>query len=365
MRKATVLVLLVGLMVVAIAAVAGPAAGSAASAAPALADENFLVEYPVPRANGQPRNIVVESPGRVWFTLPGANAIGRLVVTTSTNFTFTIFDVPTAASEPYDLAFDGTYIWFTEKAGNKIGRLTVANGNIVEYPVPTANSQPTGIDVAPNGKVWFVQKTGNKIASFDPTNSQFSETPYTRSGGQLEDVAVESATKIWFTAPGVNRAVQFVTTNSSFVEVVVSDFGVPPYPAATIAMGQDGAPWIAAETKDLVGRFTPGTLALWRWYQTPTAGGGTYGIAPASSGNLQYVWFTERDAGRVGLLLTRSTGQLISIVDRPLGSPNSRPLGVAVDDDGHAWIAESGSNMIAEWRPPYFFFVYLPVVIRP
>lgn len=363
MKKTITLVLLIGLCVVGITAVVGRA--PAANAAPTLADDEILVEYPVPVANGEPRNIVVEAPGRVWFTLPGANAIGRLVVTTPTDYAFTIFDVPTAASEPYDLAFDGTYIWFTEKAGNKIGRLRAANGNIVEYAVPTANSMPTGIDVAPDGTVWFVQQSGNQIASFNPTNTQFDETAYTRAAGALEDVAVETNNRVWFTAPGVNRAVQFQASSSTFVEVVVSDFGVAPYPAATIAMGNDGFPWVAAATKDLIGRYAPGTLALWRWYAAPTAGAGTYGIDIDSIGNRQAVWYTARDAGRVGLLITRNTGQQIQMIERPLSSPNSQPLGIAVDGDGHAWIAESGSNMIAEWRPPYFYFVHLPVVLAP
>jgi streptogramin lyase len=51
--------------------------GSVASGDPAP----LLTEYPVP---GSPLNVVVESPGRVWFTLPAQDAVGRLVVTSTT-----------------------------------------------------------------------------------------------------------------------------------------------------------------------------------------------------------------------------------------------------------------------------------------
>ncbi len=90
---------------------------------------SLLVEYPIPMADSAPRNIVVEAPGRIWFTAENGNSIGRLVVTNTLDYQFTMYNIPTANSQPYDLAFDGSnYIWFTELAGNKIGRLDIGNG---------------------------------------------------------------------------------------------------------------------------------------------------------------------------------------------------------------------------------------------
>jgi virginiamycin B lyase len=41
-------------------------------------------------------------------------------------------------------------LWFTESGANKIGRIPT-NGEITEFPIPTARSQPAGITAGPDG----------------------------------------------------------------------------------------------------------------------------------------------------------------------------------------------------------------------
>jgi len=45
-------------------------------------------------------------------------------------------------------------MWFTEAEGNNIGSVTTS-GFIVEYPIPTPNSTPSGITAGPDGAIWF------------------------------------------------------------------------------------------------------------------------------------------------------------------------------------------------------------------
>ena len=42
-------------------------------------------------------------------------------------------------------------MWFTESSGNKIGRYTFTATPFTEFPIPTANSVPTGIAPGPDG----------------------------------------------------------------------------------------------------------------------------------------------------------------------------------------------------------------------
>jgi streptogramin lyase len=79
---------------------------------------------------------------------------------------------------------------------------------------------------------------------------------------------------------------------------------------------------------------------------------------------LNRTWFVETTSGRVGRLDTQIDGVSVNLWEWPLPSANSQPQGIAVDSSGHAWITESAVNKIAEWRPPYLHFVYLPVVVR-
>ncbi|MGB9777215.1 MAG: virginiamycin B lyase family protein, partial [Anaerolineae bacterium] len=180
--------------------------GVLAVAAVAWADSPpLLTEYPVP---GSPLYVSVEAPGRVWFTLPQQNALGRLIVTSTTEYSVVTYTVPTTNSQPYDLKYAGGFVWFTEQGGNKIGRLNPVDGSIVEFSIPTENSQPAGIDVLPGSPttVWFTERSGNKLGRLVVTSTvdyAFNEYPLPSgySNAQPEDIFVESADSIWFTAP--------------------------------------------------------------------------------------------------------------------------------------------------------------------
>jgi virginiamycin B lyase len=329
---------------------------------------SLIVEYAIPTtSNSMPRSIVVESPGHVWFTMPVSNAIGSLVVTSTQDYEFSFHSVPTANSEPFDLAYDDSdgIIWFTERAGNKIGRLEIATGNITEFLISsTVAVTPTGIAVAPNGDVWFTENGGNKIGRFDPGSSLFEEFPYPASKGHPEDVAVETNDSIWFTAPDENLVVNLKPSSNTFKYVLVTQYLVAPFPPGDIVIDSARLPWVTAPSKDWIGPFFEGTLAIWRWHAIPTTGGRPTGIAHSNMGGTNYIWFVETDSGRVGHMAFDSRQNALYIWDQPTPSADSQPRGIAVDANGHAWITESGGNMIAEWRPPYFFSSYLPAIQR-
>lgn len=377
----------------------------------ATSASGFIVEHSV---SGSPLNIVVEKPGHIWFTLPDENAIGSLVVDDTGQSTFTPYDLPTPNSEPYNLAYASNTIWFTERAGNRIGRLDISTGAIQEYAVPTANSMPAGIAVAPNGQVWFVESKGNKVGRFDPNTEQFiAEYIYWEnsslcgglSGAHPENIVVQNNNTVWFTLPDKDRVINFTLStnrstglktdvkpnellsstlslsggylgadNSLFVPQVAktsvpsstnecfdvgTGTGSRPF-GATI--DNQGALWITTSGTDLIRRLTPGTLTFWKDYRTPTTGSEPTDITYSTEGNLLRIWFVEHKSGKVGQLTVTATGKTISLLEYTLPSADSQPSGIAVDANGHGWIAESGANKIAEWRPPYFNFVFLPII---
>jgi virginiamycin B lyase len=333
-------------------------AGSTSSSA-------HLTEFVIPPAVGSaPLNIALEAPGRIWFTMPAANAIGSLIVTSTVEYQFSRYDVPTANSEPYDLVYKNGYVWFTQRAGNQIGRLNTANGLFTEFVVPTPNSKPAGIGLAPDGTVWFVERAGNNVSRLNPASGTFTVFPYPAADAALEDVFVQNDDSIWVTAFNLGRLVNFRPSRwgspSAFFNVPAGSNSQP----FGVTVASDGFPWITAQGTNRVGRFTPTTLSDWRWWDIPTAGSGLTGIALSTSSALNYAWFTERSSGKVGQLITLPTGQLVSLAEYQLPSPNSQPHGIAVDSSHHVWIAAHGSNMIARWQPPYFHFAYLPIVAR-
>jgi virginiamycin B lyase len=331
-----------------------------------LTNDAFVVEYPVPVTNAQPRHIIAEAPGKLWFTLPGINALGSLVVTTTVDYEFSVYTLPTANSEPHNLVLDAGNgaIWFTQLAGNRIGRFDLATHQFDQFAIPTANSAPTGIDLDSNGMVWVALRDGNKVARFNPATQDIDEFTYGTVGAQFAELGVSGTNIVWLTAPGLNRLVAYNPGTDTFTNVPVTDFGLDPFPPQAIAM-QANRPWISAPTQGWLGRYSPGTLTFFLWYPTPESASGPTGIDYRGVGPNNEVWYVQPSANRIGRILVDDQDNMISGIIAGLPTANGQPYDIVTDDNGHAWITAPGSNVIAEWHPPYVTYTYLPLIQRP
>lgn len=82
--------------------------------------------------------------------------------------------IPTADSQPREIYVDGNLTYFTEYSGNKIGCLNVSSGLFKEWTIPTANSGPHAISVS-SGLIYFTEYLGNKIGCLNPSTGVFNE----------------------------------------------------------------------------------------------------------------------------------------------------------------------------------------------
>jgi virginiamycin B lyase len=318
----------------------------------------FMREHPIP---GAALNIVAEAPGRLWFTMPAANAIGSLVVTTTVQFTQ--YTIPTANSQPYDLAYANGVVWFTERTANKIGRLRISDGVIDEFVLPTANSQPTGIALSPGGFVWVCTRGSHQIIRFDPQSNTFDEYTYAPATAQLEEIAAVTDQRAWATAPSHNEVIFVDRLDAQFPILSVST--LPYLEPVGIAVDVDGQPWVTPHQGNFVLRYAPGTLSLWRPYPIPTSESGPTTIVYRNRGATWELWYVQNASSKAGQVVTRVSSAPVSLRDHPLPTSNAQPWGITVDAAGHAWITSPGSNAIVEWQPPYFEFIYLPLVQTP
>ncbi len=331
--------------------------GARANEASPFMDEFFV--------KADARNIVHESAGRIWFTAPASNTVGLLVVTTTVDFRVDKFTPPTANSQPYDLVLRNGEVWFTEKAGNKLARLVPQTGVITEFTLPTVNSKPTGIALAPDGLIWVVQSATDKLASFDPTTQQFTEYQYVTSNGtDFEDIAIGSDNRIWITAPKLNGVVFFSTINKEFTARSTAPYIKP----LGIVIGPSDLPWVTAQSassteSDVIGLYAPGTLAIWKWYTTSTISNSLGGLYYRQTDTSNEVWYTGAQTGSAGRIVTRLSQALQSTQQGLLSQANqSAPWGITVDSNSDVWVAASGSRTIVRWRSPYFFYTHLPLV---
>jgi sugar lactone lactonase YvrE len=321
------------------------------------AEDPLLVEYPVPAS---PLQVAVESPGRIWFTQPNQNAIGRLVVTSTLDYGVTSFPVPTASSQPYAIDFADGKVWFTEKDGNKIGRLDPTTGTVDEFVIPTPNSQPTGLDALGGTPtvVWFAEKGTNKLGRLTVASPPvFDEYPLPGAliNPQPESVALDSNGKVWFTAPGAARIGRLDPSRwpgTDAYYTVGTGSGSEPW---SLRVDNQGYPWFTDRTNNRVGKYFPTTLSTIAWSVLPNPNSFPNEVAVGAG----FAWISERDGARAGQVQTTNG----AIRESGLGSSSS-PAGLAVDSNGCVWIAESGLNKIASWCSPYFHFVRLPLVIR-
>lgn len=345
-------------LAVSILSTATPGVAAEASPEGTTADSPFVTTYPLGN-EGAPRNLI-QVGDDLWFTAPGINAIGRLIVDTAD---YTFYSIPTANSDPYDLVWDGESIWFTERAGNKIGKLDIDTGDIVEYPVPTLNSQPTGIAATADGLIWFVERVGNKLASFDPSNTQFTEIPYDRANALLEDIAVsQNGNQIWFTAPGAGRLLVYEPGFEGFGVYPTSTPGAT-YTPSQVVIDNLGDPWISTKN-GLIGRLALSTVGYFRWYRVGGTSSEIDGLVWMREGTQNKLWFTESNTGMAGQLVTKADGDTVQNWRLPIVEEGGMPFGLVAQADGTVWVADSGNDLLLRWSPPYLYSVYLPIIMR-
>jgi virginiamycin B lyase len=108
-----------------------------------------------------------------------------------------------AMSEPEDMpigiaaAADGT-VWFSIGGADAIGR--VRDGQLERLPKPGKSVEPIGIDVAPDGSAWYTDIAAHAVSRMAPSGEVTSvalDTPIVRLGR----LAVAPDGAAWFAEP--------------------------------------------------------------------------------------------------------------------------------------------------------------------
>ena len=325
---------------------------------------SLFVQYGIA---GKPTNLAIENSARVWVTLPELNAIGVISVTATTSPTVTAYQVRTyyltPGSQPYDLAFAGGALWFTAFGGNAIGRIDPTTDAMQMYPIPVQDSGPTGIAVATDGTIWFAQQKANNLGQFNPISGTFATYPYSFQNAGLEEVATVTANSIWMTAPAVNRIVNFEPSTNGFASIPTLPYTQP----VGLALEPGDVPWVSTMGSNLIGRYSPGTLALWRWTALPSADATALGpqrialTKGSAPWNLFYANAPAQIIGQIYIGADTAPGRI-----RQLPGPGSActPLDVAVDNQNNAWFTCGNANTVVNWRSPYTMDRYLPLMVK-
>jgi streptogramin lyase len=270
-----------------------------------------VTEYSVPTSGSQPFWIAAGSDGNLWFTETSANQIGR--ITTSGAITGYALAGGSAPNQITPGPAGDPNLWFTEYGANQIATITTA-GVITEFPIPTANSGPTGIVAGPDGNVWFTEQLANKIGRRTPSGV-ITEFPLA-AGTTPAHITQGPGPGLWFTELDANKIGNITTAGA------VAEFTIPTSESqpGDIAAGPDGNLWFTQQALNGIGRITPAGVVT-ESDSIPSGSQGHGNIVTGPDGN---IWFAEEFGNRIGQV-----------------APRTNDLGnsIAVDTTGDAYIA--------------------------
>ncbi|HQR12509.1 MAG TPA: choice-of-anchor Q domain-containing protein [Casimicrobiaceae bacterium] len=261
-----------------------------------------------------PAFIALGPDGNLWFTENTVARIGRItpagVVTE-----FSAGLNPAANLQLITLGPDNN-MWFAECDGNKIGRIIAlpANGTvgtITEYPLPQANSCPTGIAAGPDGALWFTEYDGNRIGRITTAGvvTEYS-TGITGFAG-LNDITLGADNNLWFTEYDGNRIGKIIALPANGTVGTITEFSTGNTIYANpnlITSGPDGHLWFTADAGNHIGRIsTAGVVTFYG--QAPSPGSVPLGITAGPDGNM---WFTELRGARIGRFLMPASNYVVT-----------------------------------------------------
>jgi virginiamycin B lyase len=180
-------------------------------------------------------------------------------------------------------------LYFTEPNANRIGRVST-NGEILERLLPNPGSAPRSITAAPDGSLWFTEEAGDRVGRFSPIVETLRERQLT-PGARPAGIAARADGTIWITEPGVDGFAVVSTVGVSSFHIPFADAG----PKA-IVPGPEGHVWFTEENGPWLGRVTSVALTngSYKRLSLPTEQG-TRWLAFGPAGDF---WYTS--GNRIG-----------------------------------------------------------------
>jgi virginiamycin B lyase len=128
-------------------------------------------------------------------------------------------------------------LWFTLNLGNAVGRLAPDDGVTVRE-LPTAAAGPVGIAATHDDAVWFTEILADKLGRI-PMDGPVQEIDLP---GKPHAVVADPDDGVWVSLWGANQ----IARVSGDGDIVTIDLPAGSEPHG-LAIGPDGAPWVALE----------------------------------------------------------------------------------------------------------------------
>jgi len=248
---------------------------------PALAPQVRITEYPVPKADELPHDLVVGPDKRIWVTAFWHGQMWALDPATGAVEEFDVNEKPGAVGQVRALEFDGSgtlwmilggtqsvvsldpatrkietfpvgmyahdidldskgNVWFNDyfAVRERIGRLDVSTGEVQYFDLPSANLPdsagvplPYGMQIDARDRLWSTQLAANTLAMYDINTGEtrLYEPPHTNSGPRRTALSADGS--LWIPEFNTGRLLRFDPGTEQFETFDTGDRGLGAYDA--------------------------------------------------------------------------------------------------------------------------------------
>ena len=322
---------------------------------PALPESEAFQVFTIPTTGATPDGIAVFNrpyTTEVWFAESGADRIGHLIYTGTTDYNLQEYELP-AGSRPLNVVVDNAGIaWFTENGRNQIGRIDGATGITHEFVISTTTVAPMDLDIAPDGSVWFTERGTDHIGQLIITDTtdyevrEFFVLPVGWSDAGLSGILVENDDRIWAVLSDYDRLARLKPSVPQ-VDRTPPLPTTPGYPLMLVADPDGVRMWFTELYGNHISIVFGSTNEFGLRYTVPTTNSRPYDLDVDSTGA---VWFSEQLGGKIGQLVVTTTA---AFTEFPVPLPRARIQGLAVDSNDVVWFVAD------TWHT-----VNLPLVMR-
>jgi virginiamycin B lyase len=322
-------------------------------------------EFPIPTPRAQPLGIVTGSDNNLWFAETNVAKIGKLTPTGILEY-----PIPSGADPGMITAGPDGALWFTEPDVNRIGRITTS-GVITEYPIPTADSQPSDIIAGSNLDLWFTEQNGNRIGRISEDGNTITEVRLPTGNSQPTSLTLASDGSVWFTESNANKYGR-ITTNSTVTEFTLPITNSQP---TAITSTADGNLAMVLHNANQIARITVdgGLIDL---TPVPTADPDVQGIAAGPSS----IVFAEAGPAKIGVIGAATIDPnkafvqslYVNILGRQGGDDelniwitNALPFGNAAVVNGIEQSPEARKHLVETWYGTYLGRPPAPGEVQP
>lgn len=300
----------------------------------------------VMQAGDRPRDIVAGGDGNLWFTMAGANKIGKL--TPAGKMTAYGPLPPRNGNQPEPTGIvrgpDGN-AWFTLFNTDQIGCIA-ANGTFATANLPGSVSRgPRDITVGPDNNLWFTEYRSNRINRAPATNCAAPSAP--NSGWQVGTGSIGPwgiatvGSSLQFTeelsSDSMGRPAGRISTITTSGTITRTLLPTGTRPTGIVALPSPGTgAWFAETPLHKIGKRSGGLITHYAFPFPPPPEINNPRILVNEGSN---TWFT---ADRTVVRMNQSAQVTLTVST----SPEDTPGWITVGPDGNLWFTAENSGRI-------------------